>query len=379
MLNEQLKHLNFEGDLHHFMNAAKIKADEIVVGQVGNPPVLAVLISRLIDKRELKLLREIPNKRNNFVPLTAETGDINVRIGAWIIDFKHSEWESQENAKKDPEQFILNRLAAWARVAPNVIRTYKYAHPHLEQYSRGDTQAEANWNLALEEAKNGLSIDPENSYLLRRAAECALVLDRVDAAFDYAQHAVRVDPEHIGGGCLLGDVLMGQANATEALEQYKHVSKKDSQHPLSYYSAAYAVTIVVKVIRDWVIDSLRKDSSPVQKDLLKKYIARTDQLLGRAITLFDRSAEKFVKWDYEARADYGKNYYSVHNSFSAAEAVLLSGDFPVASGEFEKFRSRYPDDESILKGLMRARLEQRGVAEELVKNLDSILKATEGF
>jgi hypothetical protein len=62
-----------------------------------------------------------------------------------------------------------------------------------------------------------------------------------------------------------------------------------------------------------------------------------------------------------------------------AESALLCGDLDAALPEFINSIERYPNDENILRGLVRARLTRIDNAEKFVKQLRLIVKKVQEY
>jgi len=370
-LEKQLAFLNIEGSLLHFLTTTGISRDDILVGLIGKRPMLAVLIPHFLGKKEIRLLREIPTEINSLLPLTMERDGVKVRIGAWVYDFScKCIQEMIDESKEATSQVMISKLIQWAKVASFVIRTYEYTHWNM------DTKR-ADWKRAIEEAKRGLEIDNKNPYLLRRAAECALVLGNLKAAEDFARRSFVADPEHVRSGCLVGDIELAGANINEALRQYSEVIQIDTLHPLPYYSAAFALMTVAKVVRDWIIGSLRQSYNKDAMKQFHQYVTETDRILVLARNLFEKAASKLVIWDYEAERGYMGHLYDPVNSASKAEAALLCGDLETAMPDFIGAREKYPTDENLNRGLIRAILTHTGKAKTMATKLTEIIETSE--
>ncbi len=371
-LQGQLPLLSLEGDLLRFSTSAGVGHDEMVVGRIGKTSAIATMVTRLVDKREIRLLREIPTRRNNLPPLWVERDGIRVRIGAWVYDFSaRAIMEMASKGDSEPSRVMLEKLGRWSRVAPYVIRTYKYSHwsPEMNR---------ADWIQAREEARKGLELDDENAYLLRRAAECSLVLGDLTAAEDYARRSFDSDPEHVRSACLVGDVHLASANGVAAIEQYRKAAQIDSQHPLPYYSAGFAMLSIAKVVRDRAIQSLKGDEVAPRLGSLKDQLTAADHLLVIARGLFGKAGNKLGAWDYEGSERYEEDVYAPANGAAIGESALLAGDVDAAVPELVRSLENHPNDERLLRELIRTRLSHRDNAEKLGRQLLEIEAAAGG-
>jgi hypothetical protein len=372
-LEQQVKYLNFETDLAQFLAGIHTVKRSKIIAVMGSPSVLVVVIPYLINKSELRSLREIPTTRNQLRALSGAQSNqeaaINVRIGAWILDYKCSwvqqAWDNEHG--EPPEKQITNYLRNWAKVAPYLIRAYKR--------SRED----GDWYESLKQAEAGLEKDPRNPYLLRRASESALITGKLEEAESYATLAYKNDPEHVGSYCIAGDVSLANGEISNAVNMYKKAMELESSHPLPHYSIGFALVTTVKVVRERLLNSFRESSCLSDSDLtnMKEQLTKTDCLLKRADESFKKSRDRLKAWDYEGRAYHKTGFYSPVNDCTLAEAELLRNYLGGSLTEFALAKEAYPDDEHIYRGLLRARLSNSSTNQKLMAELDAVISCSE--
>src|SRR5205814_5403439 len=119
-----------------------------------------------------------------------ENGEDVAHFEAWVIDTKWNEIRATgESGVNQAVDRVLDKAMAAALVLEDIIQTYRHG------YVRGE------WNKALAHAKSGLSKDPHNPYLLRRAAEFSTYVGDFASATNFARSACKAPDTNVNASC----------------------------------------------------------------------------------------------------------------------------------------------------------------------------------
>ncbi len=239
-------------------------------------------------------------------------------------------------------------------------------------------EAEGDWEGALDEYEAALAIDPTNSAVYSEMAASYFRHQQVRDAIDYAERAIRADPDNLDAHQLLSSIYTGLlSNATEgrgvapeivdrAIEELEEVVRLDPDERDAYlmlgrlYRFRDEPERAAQVYRDVLNISPGSEEGAVSLAELQLEAGNVDEAIeilrefsetqpgsGAVLALLGQAYVRASEWDNAATAYTGALALDSENADvlrEAGRALLVAGRVDEAAQRFEELSALEPED-----------------------------------
>ena len=351
-LVETLHHLEWRSFVQSHLSGAP--GDSGAESFIGELPGVGVLIAldRLVSKDELDRIRNaFPTTINRTSPTNAP-----VKLVAWVLDVPAQ--RILDAAKRQDLQALADDVESWAfdvaTVVDDVAQSVVLAHEH------GD------WDAALRRVRRALRKEGgrKNGYLYRLAAECSFSLGDWPSALKYAQEAVTVSRQELGGGfvrsmCQEADAHLCLCDPVRAWDLYSAAAAGAPTHPLPRYYRGQALMLIAKLLHEFENERLR--TAPLEAAEAEKIDAALKTIVNGAMEDLSSAADLLERWGLIPESYQYRNFHLVPTLIGQGVGYLLSRSPGPAATRFQTARRSFPKDDLFFREFLFAKCWEQGL------------------
>lgn len=149
------------------------------------------------------------------------TKPLRISIDVWSLEFKYSDMYRKIKLGSYTQDKLSDELFGKIQGSLKVLINIRQGNRYISEGRYGDA------SFQFERANHN---EPSNPYVLRHLATCKIFLRQYDAATQYAQKAVDLDPNYAGSHIILGDALLAQGNHKEAIKHFEEAKRLNPNH-----------------------------------------------------------------------------------------------------------------------------------------------------